>query len=53
MQRVDSLYKHTSGTRTSCCAYIERQKKSIIVLLTELTCLENKALGPKDLVLML
>ena len=43
----------TSGTSIPCCAYSACQTKLASVLMTKLTCTEDSARGPKDLVLIL
>ena len=50
---VDSLYKHTSGTRNSCPAIVECHAKLTSMLIIKLTCTGNSTLGPKNLVYLI
>ena len=51
--KVDSLYKHASGTRILCRAQIECHFKLMTVFIIELICTENSAMRPKRLVRVL
>ena len=49
---VDSLHKHVFGTRVSLPCSFWTSYKSMSVLITELACSENSAVGPTNVLLV-
>ena len=49
---IDALYLSLQDQDISRRAYIERHTKLMSVLIIKLTCTENSAMGPEDLVLI-